>query len=414
MDKLSKQFEEHYTYKYISYIAIYISLVAFIATTVMFALNENAYIGKIFGIGFILVFLITQLFYTSKKYYINSMIVIYFMFMCYGLLSVFWTVDTFYTIFTTRRIFFVLINLVILYNVLKLYKDIYTAIFIGLAIGVLYNVLLSLNIIHVGYELYKDGSERFRGSTFQPNALAGVAVYSIMGAMLLLNKAKNTIWIAFNIIVILSSVYIIMLTMSRTALIMALLLISLLFMRIFLDDGYKKYRIYIISFLVIAVIIAPYYIDLDTLVNVYNGFVDRLTGLVEGLTSNKGDSSTSERFVLIKMTIDIIKNNPFLGIGLDTVRVSLFKGLYSHNNYLELLACLGPIGFLLFYSMHIITIKKILTIKDIWLKRYLLFFMAIIMISDMAGVTYYSKYMLFYMLLFNHLAEENVKNNYKS
>jgi O-antigen ligase len=414
MEKLSKQFEEHYTYKYFSYIAIYISIVAFLATTVIFALNQNAYIGKIFGIGFILTFLFTQLLYTSKKYYINSFIVVYFLFMCYGLLSVFWTVDVFYTTFTARRVFLVLINLIILYNVFKLYNNIYTAIFIGLAIGIIYNVLLSLNIIHVGYELYKDGSERFRGSTFQPNALAGIAVYTIMGAMLLLDKAKNIIWIAFNIIIILLSIYIIMLTMSRTALIMAIMLISLLLIRIFLDDGYKKYRVYIISSIVIAIVIAPYYINLDTLINVYNGFEERLTGLIEGLTSNKGDSSTSERFVLIKMTIEIIKNNPFFGIGLDTVRVSLFKGLYSHNNYLELLACLGPIGFLLFYTLHIITIKKILAIKDGWLKIYLLFFIFIIMISDMAGVTYYSKYMLFYMLLFNHLAEDNVKINYKS
>jgi len=411
MEKVTKQYEEHYTYKYLSYIAIYISIVLFIASTVMFALDHNAYIGKIFGVFFILVFLITQLFYTSKKYYINSMIVIYFIFMCYGLLSVFWTVDVFFTTFTVKRVFFVFVNLIIFYNIFKLYNDIYTAIFIGLGIGILYNVLLSLNIIHVGYELYKDGSERFRGSTFQPNALAGIAVYTIMGSMLLLNKAKNILWIALNVIIILSSVYIIMLTMSRTALIMSLLLISLLLMRIFLDDGYKKYRVYIISFLVIAIIIAPYYIDLDTLINVYKGFEDRLAGLIEGLTSSKGDSSTSERFVLIKMTIDIIKNNPFFGIGLDTVRVSLFDGLYSHNNYLELLACLGPIGLLLFYSIHIITIKKILTIKDLWLKRYLLFFMLIILISDLAGVTYYSKYLLFYVLLFNHLSEENVKFN---
>jgi O-antigen ligase len=92
------------------------------------------------------------------------------------------------------------------------------------------------------------------------------------------------------------------------------------------------------------------------------------------------------------------------------MRVLLFDGLFAHNTYIELLATLGPIGFMLYYSIHILIIRNIFLVDDIWLKFYLLVFMGVIFLGDFAGVNYYSKYVLIILLLFNHLAEENIKN----
>jgi hypothetical protein len=58
--------------------------------------------------------------------------------------------------------------------------------------------------------------------------------------------------------------------------------------------------------------------------------------------------------------------------------------------------------------MHIVIIRNILHIDDLWLKLYLLAFMGIVCLGDFAGVNYFSKYVLIYLLLFNYLAEENI------
>jgi len=298
--------------------------------------------------------------------------------------------------------------MVIIYNVLKLY-DMYKAIIYGLIIGILFNLFLSMEIMDLGYELYGGmngvASVRYKGSTFQPNMLGGICVFTIMGAMLIVHYAKSKLDYLIPILAIGSAYYLILLTISRASLVIASLLLLLFMMRMSFNKSTRGYLF--ITFLALF-IVGSYYIDFqqfsDTLSNVF----DRLIGLFSGVSGGQGDSSTSERMKLLHMATQIFKENPFFGTGLDTMRVLLFDGLFAHNTYIELLASLGPIGFILYYSMHIVIIRNILHIDDLWLKLYLLAFMGIVFLGDFAGVNYFSKYVLIYLLLFNYLAEENI------
>jgi O-antigen ligase len=107
------------------------------------------------------------------------------------------------------------------------------------------------------------------------------------------------------------------------------------------------------------------------------------------------------------MAFDIFTQNPILGTGLDTMRVSLLgNNLHSHNTFIELLASLGPIGFTLYYSIHFFLIKKSLEVKDKWLRRYLLFFIFILLVRDLAGISYNNKFIIFFFIFFSYIAEE--------
>ncbi len=409
MNIVGIKLEKNSNYLYIfSTKLLYILFVAFIASTVIFTRESNVLYGNILDLLFLSTFFLTELLNPKKEYYVNSVILLYLLFLCFAFFSVFWSVDPFFTKFTSKRILFVLINMIVIYNILKLY-DYYTAIFIGLMIGILYNVLLANGIISVSYDIYGSAagieSIRFSGSTFQPNMLGGIALFTIMGAILMIYNTKNRLLISLYLLVILASYYLMILAISRASMVLSTLLVLVLFLYLFSIKEYKKYTI---TFIVILLFILIYFVKLDDLSDLLSSVYDRLSGLFSSETSHK-DASTLERMKLFHMAFEIYKEHPFLGTGLDTMRVLLFEGLYSHNNYIELLASLGPIGFILYYSIHFVVIKKIFQIEDFWLKLFLLSFMAIILLFDMAGVNYYSKYVLFYMLLFSYLAEKNAK-----
>ncbi|XZE20406.1 O-antigen ligase family protein [Pirellulaceae bacterium SH449] len=81
-------------------------------------------------------------------------------------------------------------------------------------------------------------------------------------------------------------------------------------------------------------------------------FENMITFAVEGSDSVK-EVSISGRYELILEAFQLWSESPFFGHGFDAFRNLSFYGLYSHSNYLELLANLGVIGFVLYYWTHV-------------------------------------------------------------
>ena len=116
-------------------------------------------------------------------------------------------------------------------------------------------------------------------------------------------------------------------------------------------------------------------------------------------------SGTENRALFIKGGIEQFLETPILGIGIDnssyiTMRVAGWA-TYLHNNYLELLACTGIIGFLLYYSVYayiIITCLNNLKYKNKYINIVLTIFLSI-SIEEYALVTYSSKSTYLYILL---------------
>ena len=70
------------------------------------------------------------------------------------------------------------------------------------------------------------------------------------------------------------------------------------------------------------------------------------------------DKSISDREYLSAIALQLFKQKPVLGWGCDNVRSYLISigfrlEVYAHNNYLELLADYGIIGFVLYYSFYV-------------------------------------------------------------
>lgn len=84
--------------------------------------------------------------------------------------------------------------------------------------------------------------------------------------------------------------------------------------------------------------------------DIYNVVGKRFDSLFLFIRGDKSaDSSGFIRGDIANQALIVFKNNPILGCGANNFMAHNSYGIYSHNNYLELLSTLGIIGFLLYY-----------------------------------------------------------------
>lgn len=82
------------------------------------------------------------------------------------------------------------------------------------------------------------------------------------------------------------------------------------------------------------------------------------------LSTFQGDMSASfstfTRMEMMNKAIDLFSGKPILGYGIGNFAVNSEFGTYSHNNYTELLADVGLIGFLSYYSLYVYLMKQLI------------------------------------------------------
>jgi hypothetical protein len=148
--------------------------------------------------------------------------------------------------------------------------------------------------------------------------------------------------------------------------------------------------------------------------------VQRMSKATKTLNSgDKHDKSTSDRFSLIYEGFRLWTQKPIFGYGTNEYRNvnHKLKGFYAHNNYVELLANNGLIGFTLFYLPHLILLFFIrFRIKES--PEYLKWFSVILfamLISDFAMVNYYNKiYLSVLAFMIGHVFGLYDKESYRN
>lgn len=111
------------------------------------------------------------------------------------------------------------------------------------------------------------------------------------------------------------------------------------------------------------------------------------------------DHSMHGRAVLREEAFKQFIANPILGIGYYNFQYFNQYGLYAHNNYLELLADLGMIGFILYYSMYfgvfITASKRVLNKQDKNAAfKFVLIYLVMLMVMEYAQITFFRLFAL--------------------
>ena len=114
-----------------------------------------------------------------------------------------------------------------------------------------------------------------------------------------------------------------------------------------------------------------------------------------------GDSSTLSRMSFIETGWRLFMDKMFVGYGVNNFAYVSGFGMYSHNNFIEILVGLGLVGFVLYYSMYLTAFKNIS--KEKTNEGKLLFVIFVVRaVLEMAMVTYFDKktwIMLAFLLL---------------
>lgn len=135
----------------------------------------------------------------------------------------------------------------------------------------------------------------------------------------------------------------------------------------------------------------------------------RMEGFIAGiLGTGESDNSFNVRMLLIRSAIESFTTYPVFGYGFGAFRdyADNMVGirLYAHNNYLELLASSGVIGFFIYYGIFVVIFKKIYTRYKYHRESIFAFGISLIisfLANDFAVVSYLS---LPYMTLISILA----------
>ena len=163
------------------------------------------------------------------------------------------------------------------------------------------------------------------------------------------------------------------LTGSRKTFIISVVVIALLFI-----SGRRRY-------LKMALLVIGATVAYDAAMNnpiVYNIIGWRLASI------GGADESSMERARLLHDAINTGLNNPIFGVGLHNSMFYTAIGKYAHNNFAEIFADLGLIGFSIFYSLYILYGYRVVRFAKEKIRRYWLVFILEFLAIDYGQVSY--------------------------
>ena len=374
------------------------------ASQIVFALNPYILFSNLINLLLISYYLLLIFLDENRKFFVNDIIIAYTLFALFAISSVFWTVDPVTSGNKAKTLFLLIINNFLIYNIFKRY-EIGNAFLNGLMLGSFVNYLLAFDLIHIPMETYL--GYRFFGTMGNPNALSITMVLSVSASIIYLQQDIDKKYKFLNILNLILALYMIVLTVSRTGLILGFFLLFVYVSTMLTDLKRVGYLAVIIA--VLSGYMALFGDTKKIMGYMQNVFI-RLSNVFNTLSGHDMEKSTLERKEYIERGLEMFSNHPFGGIGIDTFRY--YYGGYSHNNFVELLLGVGLTGEILYYSIFIFLFIKIYHIGLFNLKLYLAAITGAILLIDMASVSYYDKLILLMLIYIGYIAEkyQSVKN----
>ena len=351
----------------------------------------------------LLIFIIYKV--TTKslnRFDINSTINIYIIFTIFCGFSLYWSLDFETGFKRVITLVLITINIIVIYNILKKLNS-YDSIFYGLFIGTFLNFLIGAGYLFSLNDYFSGW--RFIGTTGNANIISTYMVLSIFASTLYLSiKNKGIIFYYYQYINIVFAFYIVIIAGSKKGIAFSVLFILLYLISKFTNPKEAVKTIGQVLFIIIFIsYFSSYFIDLNSFSDVLIKILDRFSQF-----ANAEGHSTETRLKLAIIAFDNLEMSPLFGTGIGSF---LYKyNTYAHNNYLELLSEVGIFGFTIFYFIYFILLKRIYILAKSTYKIALFSFVGLFLLLDLAEVNYYSKFILFYLILLTYMIEKEEGN----
>jgi len=143
----------------------------------------------------------------------------------------------------------------------------------------------------------------------------------------------------------------------------------------------------------VAFVLGMIYVCIMNIDVLYSSVGMRIESLLVFLEGDiRADGSVNARFLMIQQALEMFSDKPILGYGLNTFAYITRFGAYAHNNYVELLANVGIVGFLIFYIPIFGYLLKAYNNwkKDLNESIVPLTIFSVYLVNDFANVSYFS------------------------
>ncbi|MBO5421632.1 MAG: O-antigen ligase family protein [Clostridia bacterium] len=161
----------------------------------------------------------------------------------------------------------------------------------------------------------------------------------------------------------------------------------------------KNYFFNIISIITLSALVI-FFIMTDE--NAYNAIGRRFASMLEFLIENRDhevDNSLYMRSYYIELAERMFSESPLFGKGMGNfARIIhneyMLDGVYSHNNFWQILSELGLFGFIFYYSFYFVTLVRLIKgtfINKSRISMLFLTFMLLLLMIESGCVTYNSK-----------------------
>lgn len=325
-----------------------------------------------------------HLFNSKQPYLIKG----FLLFIIFSAISILWSIEPQLSKNMVIRLLLILLLLFVTYYNNKKY-DLFKTFIYALLLGVLINFIILLFFKSFGM----GEDDRFCGTLANSNMLSIILIFLIFFYTLYTKFQTKSSSIIY-LIVISMCLFLILSTGSRKGLLFGSI-ISLISILSFAKSN-KKFYWYLLILIPVFMALVLEYIDFSNIIA-----LERLQGTLDYLNTGEGDSSTKFRFIFMDLAYNTFLDNKLIGIGIDAFQH--FEGYYAHNNYLEILADLGIVGFLIYYSIYFPILKN-----SVIQRKNLLFISMIItvLIMEYAVVNYYTRIFWIFMLFFSDQLEK--------
>lgn len=352
------------------------SITVFLYIVTLFTVSSNSDLYMLNRISFFIMSLVFFLKIIRKNFILGRGFKYTFPFYCMVVLSNLWAFDIDTSLHRTIGISFYYLGGLVVYlsliNKLVSVKTVKISAFIS---------LLTLTI-SASYEYYITGLIRASGVTENANTF-GLNIIFLGLILIYLIEKKGAFNIFIKSLTFMMILNAIVLSGSRKIIIATVLIIAYYYFKNYFTS-LSKLKIaanaMLLFLMIIFIIINSHYL-VGILNNVY-GF-ERLI--------MRDDNSFSDRENMIATAINLFKERPILGYGIDNFRVISSFNTYSHNNFTELLVSLGVLGFIMYYFIYLNLIKLSLyvyqKIKKSEVFIFTVFYVTLILIQEIALVT---------------------------
>ncbi len=365
--------------------------ICFVLNTItLFAFNNVKFIGTATGIMMLLASMLLWVGRRDKRVIIPYNSVWYITFTAYSALSTLWSS---YTDTNIASYFLRMVVIIAMITSVSIYVDTPEDIERIIKLYILsMTAIVLLELATVPFENWSDGS---MGSHFSGSNANGVAFLVFCAELMAFYEFYSRGKKSYMILVILFLLFVILSGSRKAA--FASVAGPLIFV---LLSTYKKsylLNIFIVLALSVAVI---FYILTDE--NAYNTIGKRFVSMFNFWFENRShkiDNSLYMRSYYIEMAKEMFAESPIFGKGMgnfariidETYNVA---GVYSHNNYWQILSELGIVGFACYYSLYFVVIIKLIKnalFEKSRLSLMFLTFMILLMVLETGLVTYNSK-----------------------